>query len=55
MHFENRLRHRDGTYRLISWTAVPSEGVFYCVGRDTTHARELEERLQQAQKMETIG
>ena len=34
--FENRLRHRDGTYRWIMWTAVPSEGVVSAVGRDVT-------------------
>jgi PAS domain S-box-containing protein len=53
--FQNRLRHRDGTYRWIDWTAVAGEGVIYGVGRDVTEARMLEERLRQAQKMETIG
>ncbi len=53
--FANRLRHRDGSYRGIDWTAVPGEGVIYGVGRDVTEARAIEERLRQAQKMETIG
>ena len=53
--FENRVRHRDGTYRWIMWTAVPSEGVVSAVGRDVTDAKALDQRLQQAQKMETIG
>ncbi len=53
--FENRVRHRDGSYRTIAWTAVPDEGVIYSVGRDVTEAKNIEERLRQAQKMETIG
>jgi PAS domain S-box-containing protein len=53
--FANRLRHRDGSYRDIDWTAVPGEGVIYGVGRDVTEARAIEERLRQAQRMETIG
>ena len=52
---ENRLRHRDGTYRWIDWTTVSSDEVMYGVGRDVTEARGIEERLRQAQKMETIG
>ena len=54
--FENRLRHRDGTYRWIVWTAVPSEGAVYTRSGATSPKRgRLEERLRQAQKMETIG
>ena len=49
------MRHRDGSYRWIVWTAVPSEGVVYGVGRDVTEAKAIEDRLRQAQKMETIG
>jgi PAS domain S-box-containing protein len=37
--FDNRYRHRDGTYRWISWTAVPGGGVISAVGRDVTEER----------------
>jgi PAS domain S-box-containing protein len=37
--FEDRFRTSDGRYRLISWTAVPSGGYIYCVGRDITDER----------------
>lgn len=36
LHFENRYRHRDGSYRWLSWVAVPEGEVFYCSARDVT-------------------
>lgn len=53
--FENRCRHKDGTLRWISWSAVASGEVIYAVGRDVTQERAAQEQLRQAQKMETIG
>ncbi len=43
--FENRLRCRDGRYRVLSWTAVPVDGLHYCVGRDVTGDRDRERAL----------
>ncbi|WP_252272504.1 response regulator [Pseudomonas subflava] len=34
--FVNRVRHRDGSYRWISWNAVPDAGRAYVAGRDIT-------------------
>lgn len=60
--FDNRYRHRDGTYRWISWSTRSSEGFITATGRDVT--REIEqsqalavagEQLRQSQKMEAVG
>jgi PAS domain S-box-containing protein len=60
--FENRFRRRDGQHRTLSWTATRSGDAIYAAARDVTderhHQAELadtQERLRQAQKMETVG
>jgi PAS domain S-box-containing protein len=60
--FENRYRAKDGSYRWLSWTAVPGGDFIHAVGRDVTIEKkrraELEsaqDALRQAQKMEAMG
>ncbi|NVD43518.1 PAS domain-containing sensor histidine kinase [Qipengyuania atrilutea] len=38
LQFKNRYRHKDGTYRWLSWNCVPERGKFYCSARDVTQS-----------------
>jgi PAS domain S-box-containing protein len=44
-HFENRILCRDGSYRRLSWLAVPDRGFIYAVARDVTSLRQTQEQL----------
>jgi len=50
LRFENRLRHNDGTYRTLSWTAVPDRGLIYAVVRDVTELKNAEEQLRASRR-----
>ncbi|TCQ03601.1 PAS domain S-box protein [Sphingomonas sp. PP-CC-3A-396] len=60
--FENRYRHKNGSYRDIVWAAGPGDEKIIAVGRDSTEERAAakaltvaEDQLRQAQKMEAVG
>lgn len=59
---ELRSRHKDGSYRWLSWTVMPEERLLYASGRDITdekiqfeNLRKTEDALRQAQKLESLG
>jgi PAS domain S-box-containing protein len=48
--FENRLRHRRGTYCWLSWRAVLDQDVIFAVARDVTELKNAEEQLQRSHR-----
>ncbi len=40
LRFENRYRHADGSYRWLSWVAVPHGGKVYSTARDVTKEKQ---------------
>jgi PAS domain S-box-containing protein len=62
VRMENRFRHRDGSWRWISWTMTAEDGLIYVAGRHITWEKEAAAALEQAQrqsahlqKMEALG
>ncbi|WP_375413653.1 PAS domain-containing protein [uncultured Bradyrhizobium sp.] len=62
VRFESRFRHKDGSYRWLSWIGVSDDDHVYAVARDVTaekaaadRLKATEEALRQSQKMEAVG
>jgi PAS domain S-box-containing protein len=53
--FDNRFRHRDGTYRSIGWVATRSGPDVYVAGLDLTAEKSALERLRQSTRTELLG
>jgi len=50
LRFENRFRHKDGSYRWLSWQAVPHRGRIYGTARDVTELKHAENELREARR-----
>ena len=62
VRMENRLRHKDGSWRWLQWTMTEDNGLIYAAGRHVTAEKEAAAALERAQrqaahlqKMEAIG
>ena len=44
-HFENRLKHKNGSHHWLSWFAVPDRGLIYASGRDVTSLKRTQDQL----------
>jgi PAS domain S-box-containing protein len=60
--YEDRYRHKNGSYHWVSWVAAPVNGMIYASGRHLTAEKEAaaklaatQEQLRQSQKMELLG
>jgi len=52
LRFDNRYRHKDGTWRVLSWRSVPQlGGLMYATARDTTELKRMEESLREANEL----
>jgi PAS domain S-box-containing protein len=53
VHFENRYRCKDGTYRWLEWTSAPAGNLIYAAARDITER--LKEEVKARQHREELA
>jgi PAS domain S-box-containing protein len=54
IHFENRYRCKDGTYRWLEWTSAPAGELIYSAARDVTLRKQKEEALRERLQFEHL-
>lgn len=54
LNFENRYCHKDGSYRWLSWHAVPEGHRYYCIARDITEHKENAAALQASEEFSRL-
>ena len=54
IHFENRYRCKDGTYRWLEWTSAPAGTLIFAVVRDVTERKLAGEAVQQRLRFEQL-
>lgn len=50
LNFENRYRHKDGSYRWIEWRSIPQGSLIYAAARDVTDRKRAEQALRESQE-----
>jgi PAS domain S-box-containing protein len=50
VRIENRFRHKDGSWRWISWTMTAEQGLIYLIGRHVTAEKVAAEALRESER-----
>jgi len=50
VRMENRFRHKDGSWRWLSWTMTAEEGLIYVIGRHITAEKAAAEALRESER-----
>jgi PAS domain S-box-containing protein len=47
-----RLKHKDGSFRYVAWSGTPDENGenFFCIGRDITDQKIIQDRIESSEK-----
>jgi PAS domain S-box-containing protein len=45
LYFENRYRHKDGSWRVLGWASMPADGLMYATARDVTEFKCIEQEM----------
>jgi PAS domain S-box-containing protein len=46
LHFENRYRHKDGSWRVLAWRSMPQpDGLMYATARDVTELKKSQQAM----------
>jgi PAS domain S-box-containing protein len=56
IRFENRYRHQDGSWRILSWRSVPQpDGLMFATARDVTDVHQAQEILRAAKESADVA
>lgn len=56
LKFENRYRHKDGSWRILSWVSVPDkDGLMFATARDVTDYRQAARMLEAAKEQAELA
>jgi PAS domain S-box-containing protein len=50
LSFENRYRHKDGSWRVLAWRSTPEGDRFYGIARDVTDETRIKQELRDAKE-----
>jgi PAS domain S-box-containing protein len=51
LYFENRYRHKDGSWHVLAWKSIPSDNLMYATARDVTVLKQHERDIVDAKNI----